>query len=50
MYLEFLIVKVYIYLNCPSSQITNNSFKFRKNNCNLKNVHLFESQNPRTKR
>ena len=31
------------------NQIINNIFKFRKNTYNLRNVHLIESQNTRTK-
>ena len=48
--LEFLMIEVYQYLNGLSTQIINDIFKLRKNIYNLKNVHLFGSQNPRRKR
>ena len=38
------------YLNGLSPPIMNDISKLRKNIYNLRNVHLFESQNPRTKR
>ena len=44
------MIKVYKYLNNLSPQVMNDIFKLRKNTHNLRNVHLFESQNPRTKR
>ena len=44
--LEFLMIEVYKYLKDLSHQIMNDIFKLRKN---LRNVRLFESQNPRTK-
>ena len=47
----FVMIEVYKYLNSLSPQIMNHIFKlynfrFTKN---VRNVHLFESQNPRTK-
>ena len=48
--LEFLMIKVYKYLHNLSPQVMNDIFKLRKNTHNLRNAHLFESQNPRTKR
>ena len=44
------MIKVYKYLNNLSPQVMNDIFKLRKNTHNLRNAHLFESQNPRTKR
>ena len=38
------MIEVYKYLNGLSPQI------MKQNTCNLRNVHLFECQNPRTKR
>ena len=36
--------------NDLSLQIIKNIFKLRKNTCNLRNVHLFENQNPKATR
>ena len=44
------MIEVYIYLNGLPPEIMNDIFKLRKNICNVRNVHLFESLNPRTKR
>ena len=43
MFIEFLIIKVYKYLNGRSPQVMNNVFKPRKNNSNITNIHLFQS-------
>ena len=48
--LQFLVAEVYKYLNSLSPQIMNAIFQPRINIYNLRNVHLFESQNSRTKR
>ena len=48
--LDLLIIEIYKYLNGLPPQIMNDIFKLRKNIYNLRNVHLFESLNPRTKR
>ena len=47
--LESLRIDVYKYLNDLSSQMKD-IFKLQKNIYNLRNVLLFESQDPRTKR
>ena len=44
-----LMVEVYEYLNGLSQQLMNYIFRLRKNTYSLRNFHLFESQNPRTK-
>ena len=44
------MIEVYIYLNGLPPEIMNDIFKLRKNICNVRNVNLFESLNPRTKR
>ena len=44
------MIQIYNYLNDISPQIMNDIFKLRKNTYNLRNVHLFKSQNPRIKR
>ena len=43
--LEFLMIEGYKFLNGLWPQIINDIFKLRKNTHNLKNIHLFESQN-----
>ena len=45
-------IEIYIFkfLNDLSSDIMNNIFKLRQNTYELKNLHTFESQNPRTKK
>ena len=43
MFIEFLIIKVYKYLNGLSPQIMNNVFKPRKTNSNIINIPLFQS-------
>ena len=44
------MIEIYKYLNGLSPQMINDIFKLRKNTHNLKNAHLFKSQNPVTKR
>ena len=44
------MIEVYKYFNGLLPQVMNDIFKLRKNTYNLRNVHLFESKNPRTKR
>ena len=48
--LELLMTEVYKYLNGLSPDIMSYIFKLRQNTYNLRNFHLFESQNPRTKK
>ena len=38
------------YLNGITRQVMNDIFKLRKNTYDLRNFHLFENQNPKTKR
>ena len=49
MHWSFLI-EVYKYLNGLLPDIMSTIFKLRQNTNNLRNVHAFESQNPRTKK
>ena len=42
--------EVYKYLNGLSPDIMSDIFKLRENTYNLRNFHIFESQNPRTKK
>ena len=49
-YIELHMIEVCKYLNGLSPDITSDIFKLRKNTYNLRNVHIFESQNPRTKK
>ena len=44
------MIEVYKYLNGLSPDIMNDIFKLRENTYNLRNFHIFESQNPRTKK
>ena len=44
------MIEVYKYLNGLSPDIICDIFKLRENNYNLRNFHIFESQNPRTKK
>ena len=44
------MIEVYKYLNGLSPGIMSDIFKLRENTYNLRNSHLFESQNPRTKK
>ena len=48
--IELLMIEVYKYLNGLSPDIMNEIFKLRENTYNLRNFHIFESENPRTKR
>ena len=48
--IELLMTEVYKYLNGLSPDIMSDIFKLRGNTCNLRNFHIFESQNPRTKK
>ena len=43
------MIEVYKYLNRPSPGIMSDIFKLRENTYNLRNFHIFESQNPKTK-
>ena len=42
--------EAYKYLNSLSLQTINDIFRLRKTTYNFRNPHLFESQNPKTKR
>ena len=44
------MIQVYKYLNGLSPYIMSDIFKLRENTYNLRNVHIFESQHPRTKK
>ena len=44
------MIEVYKYLNGLSPDIISDIVKLRKNTYNLRNFHIFESQNPRTKK
>ena len=44
------MIEIYRYLNGLSPDIMTDVSKLRENTYNLRNVHIFESQNPRTKR
>ena len=48
-YIELLMIEVYKYLNDPSPDFMSHIFKLRESTYNLRNFHIFESQNPRTK-
>ena len=48
--IELLITEVYKYLNGLSPDIVSGIFKIRENTYNLRNSHIFESQNPKTKK
>ena len=47
---ELLMIEVYKYLNGLLPDIMSDIFKLRENTYNLRNFHIFESQNPRTKK
>ena len=49
-YIELLMIEVYKYLNGLSPDIMSDIFKLRGNTYNLRNFHIFESQNSRTKK
>ena len=44
------MIQVYKYLNGLSPNIMSDIFKLRENTNNLRNFHIFKSQNPRTKK
>ena len=48
--IELLMTEVYKYLNDLSPDIMSDIFKLRENTYNLRNFHIFESQNPRAKK
>ena len=48
--IELLMIEVYEYLNGLSPAIMSDILNLRENTYNLRNVHIFESQNPRTKK
>ena len=47
--IKLLMIEVYKYLNGLSPDIMSDIFKLRENTYNLRNFHIFESQNLRTK-
>ena len=47
--IELLMIEVYKYLNGLSPDVMSEIFKLRENTCNLRNLRIFESQNPRAK-
>ena len=49
-YMELLMIEVYKYVNGLSPDIMSYIFRFRENTYNLRNFHIFESQNSRTKK
>ena len=49
-FIELLMIEVYNYLNGLSPDIMSNIFKLRESTYNLRNVHIFESQNPRARK
>ena len=48
--IELLMIEVYKYLNNLSPDIMSGVFKLTENTYNLRNFHIFKSQNPRTKK
>ena len=44
------MIEVCKYLNGLFPDIMSDIFKLRENTCNLRNFHIFESKNPRTKK
>ena len=48
--IKLLMIEVYKYLNGLSPDIMSGIFKLRENTYNLRNFHIFESQNLRTKK
>ena len=48
--IELLMIDIYKYLNGLSPYIMSDIFKLRENTYNLRNFHIFKSQNPRTKK
>ena len=49
-WIELLIIEAYKYMNGLSPDIMSDIFKLRENTYNLRNFHIFESQNHRTKK
>ena len=47
--IQLLMIEVYKYQNVLSLDIMSDIFKLRENAYNLRNFHIFDSQNPRTK-
>ena len=43
-----LVIEVYKYLNGHSPDIMNDIFKLRENTYNLRNFHIFQTENPRS--
>ena len=48
--IELFMIEVYEYLNGLSLDIMNEIFKLVESTYNLRNFHIFESQNSRTKK
>ena len=48
--IQLVMIEVYKCLNGLSPDIMSDIFKLRENTYNLRNFHIFESQNPRTKK
>ena len=46
--LNSLMIRVYKYLNGRSPDTMNNIFKLRENIYNLRNFHIFHTENPRS--
>ena len=42
------MIEVYKYLNGHSPDIMNDIFKLRENTYNLRNFHIFQTENPRS--
>ena len=47
-YINYLMIEVYKYLNGHSPDIMNDIFKLRENMYNLRNFHIFQTENPRS--
>ena len=47
--MELLMIEFHKYLNDLSPDIMSDIFKLKENTYNLRNFHIFECQNPRTK-
>ena len=46
--INYPMMEVYKYLNGHSPDIMNDIFKLRKNTYNLRNFHIFQTENPRS--
>ena len=46
--INYLIIEVYKYLNGHSPDIMTDIFKLRENMYNLRNFHIFQTENPRS--